>query len=629
MYEGYKIIALCISRASSERNLEFIEALNKSCNENKSKLFIFHSCTDFYHKTRCEEGDKAVFDLLDFDILDAVILFDETFVDKSVADRIVELTKKRNLPLLCIGTQRENAINFIFHYEMGFELVVRHAIEHHKVKNPCFIAGPKGEYSSEKRIEVYKKVLRENNMAFDENRLFYGDYWWMPTRNAIDAILSSGNIPDALICANDNMAIASCEHLRKLGYKIPEDIMITGFDGIREAKCCNPPITTAKCDMNTATNNIVSVIDDILSGKSAEQCYYVPYTLDIYRSCGCQDDNSHIDTGELLKGAEDRFFRYQDDERKFHETSENITECETLNEVAIHIDQSDFYNSCVIVNKDCFDVTINPKSNKRTVSFDEDMTLLYLAHTDISQYPQSFKRKDILPNLHSLITEIDRPVLFNSISFLGIPMGYVCFYFPADTDNYTKIRQFVTALNNIIGTYRTVKYLEYAADSVEQSSVIDHMTGLNNRKGFYKKLPLLIEKAKSQSKHVMVATIDIDGLKYINDNFGHEEGDFAIKSVSNAVSSTAFSDSIIGRFGGDEIVACAICNDEEDEVIFKNDILQLLKELNAKISKPYPVCASVGVCSAPAESIDFEAALKISDDRMYIMKIGQPNRRKR
>ncbi len=627
MYEGHKIIALCISRANSERNLEFIQALNKACIENKSRLFIFHSCTDFYHWTRWEEGEKSVFDLLDFDIIDAVVLFDETFDDKRVTDNIADFAVAKGIPLICVGADREKAINFLFEYESGFEQVVRHAIEYHGMKNPCLIAGRKGEPLSEKRIAVYKKVLEENSIDFKEDRLFYGDYWWMPTRNSIDKIIASGDIPDAVICANDSMAVAACEYLKKKGYQIPDDIIVTGFDGTKEAKCCNPPITTAKCNLEATAADIVEVVENILQGRQVNKQYNVSFVLDVYCSCGC-NISVQVDTDELLRSSEGRFFRYQNDERTFYEMSEKVIECKGPQDIIKLIDTSNLYSNCIIVNSDCLEESINPTKNKREKSYDDEMELIYLSHADISGYPQLFYRKNIIPNLYHTVIENDKPLIFNAISFFGVPMGYVCFWFETDLENYAKINQFVTSLNNIIGSYRTVKYLEYVADSVEQMSARDFMTDMANRKGFYKMLPTIIEKAEQEKKQILVASIDIDGLKYINDNFGHEEGDFAIKSIADTVKKVDFCDIIFGRFGGDELVACAVCDGEKDEIRFKNDVLQQLKDLNEKVSKPYAVSASIGVYVVSPKNLDFEAALKVSDDRMYIMKTGQPNRRK-
>ncbi len=629
MLNGYKILALCITKAGTKRSFEIIEAFYNSCLKYDYRLFIYHSCSDFFMKAQYSEGDKAVFDLMDFNIIDGVILFEEAFIDKSVADTIAKRVTEHNVPLISVCAERENATNFIFDYAVGFEQLVRHVIEHHNVRNTCFIAGGKGEYYSEERIAIYKKVLHENGIEFREDRLFYGEYWHMPTAAAVEAILSSGDIPEAIICANDNMAITTCEVLAKHGYKVPDDIIVTGFDGSVEARSCTPPLTTCKCDLSLAADIVMSAITDIFSGKKTEKLHKVPYSLDVYRSCGCTIfAESSVNVGDIIKKSEDRFFRYQGDERAFSEMSESVLECYSPHDFCMHLDRFNFYNTSIILNNDCFDESINPTTATRENSFDEEMTLLYESHTDLSNYPMPFKRNEILHNLDYILDDKKHPITFSSLSFFGVPMGYVAFSFTVDIDNYCKILQYVTSLNNIIGSYRTVKYLRYTAENVERMSKLDFMTGLCNRQGFYNMLPSIIDTAKKSGKHLLVATIDVDGLKMINDNYGHEEGDFAIKSVSDIVSAIDYSHKICGRFGGDEIVICAACNGNEDEAELKNYMISSLKEINSVSGKPYLVSASIGICIAASEDFTFEDALKISDEKMYLMKIGRPNRRK-
>ncbi len=629
MLHGYKILALCITKAATKRSFEIIEAFSNSCLKYGYRLFIYHSCSDFSLKTQYSEGDKAVFSLMDFNIIDAVILFDEAFMDTSVSDMIAQSANQHNIPLISVCAERENAVNFVFDYAIGFEQLVRHVIEYHNARNTCFIAGGKGEYYSEERISIYKKVLFENGIEFKESRLFYGDYWHMPTEAAVEAIIASGDIPEAIICANDNMAITTSEMLTKRGYSVPGDIIVTGFDGSVEARSCTPPITTCKCELSLATDTVISAIGDIFNGIQIQRLHKIPYSLDVYRSCGCNViSEDSVNVGNLIKKAEDRFFRYQSDERAFYELSESVLECYSPHDLCMHLHRFHFYNTSIILNNDCFDKSINPANATRENSFDDEMMLLYESHVDLTDYPMPFKRSEVIHKIDYTLDQMKNPITFSSLSFFGVPMGYAVFSFTVDIDNYCKILQYVTSLNNIIGSYRTMRYLRHTADNVERMSKQDFMTGLCNRQGFYNALPLIVESAKQAHKYLLVATIDIDGLKMINDTYGHEEGDFAIKSVSDTVAELYYPDKICGRFGGDEIVVCAVCNGMEDEAELKQYISNRLKEVNDTADKPYPVSASIGICIADYESFNFEEALKISDEKMYIMKIGRPNRRR-
>ncbi|MGN0577813.1 MAG: GGDEF domain-containing protein [Ruminiclostridium sp.] len=619
MYNGHRIISLCISKASSERNFEFIQALNQAVISYNYRLFIYHTCSDLYWKTKCEEGDKAVFELIDYSVTDALIIFDEAFHDKDFADKIVDGALHNGIPVISVGAVREGCISFMFDYEKGFEQIVRHIIEFHGIKNTCFIAGQKGEACSEQRIAVYKKVLSDNNIDFSGSRLFYGDYWWWPTQCAVEQIIDSGDIPRAVICANDMMAITVCEIFRKHGYRVPEDIAVTGFDGTREAISCNPPLTTCKCSFDNASEKIVGVLERVFSGKPTDKLNLIDFSPIIYSSCGCGGKSTGINFGEMLKKTEDRFVHYQDDERSLYELTEIITSCKTVGDFSERLGQFNFYGTCIVLNKDCFDGSVNPAQYSRSATFDEEMTVVYSSDKNADNIPCSIKRSSITPDFPYLL-EQPNPLVFSSLSYLGYPMGYVCFSFNTDPDNYCKIHQFVTALNNTIGSYRSVKYPEYLSSH-------DFLTGMYNRSGFYRELPHLISRAGNNDK-ILVASVDANGLKRINDKFGHDSGDFAIKSVAGAIASLPLENKICGRFGGDEFVICAVSSEETADEKIKQHILDSISELNRTANKEFSISASVGVFTSEPDNFDFSYALKQSDDLMYIMKIGHPDRRK-
>jgi diguanylate cyclase (GGDEF)-like protein len=162
--------------------------------------------------------------------------------------------------------------------------------------------------------------------------------------------------------------------------------------------------------------------------------------------------------------------------------------------------------------------------------------------------------------------------------------------------------------------------LKQAISKLEEMYVQDYLTGLMNRRGFYKKLGEKISKLKQDSnKQFMVISIDLNGLKYINDVFGHGEGDNAIKTVARCMISNAVQDEICARFGGDEFVVAGIIEKDSnyaDEYVtqFKNSIAYYNKYSN----KPYEVGASCGVyIGLPTKEADVDEMIKRADDIMY------------
>ncbi len=615
MIFGKKIIALCIANAGDHGHFRFIQALNGVLEENGYKLFVYHTCTDFYHQKQCEEGEKAIFDLINYDIVDGVVVFCESFKDPEVAERIIASANCHKTPVISLGEVHPNAVPLMFDYESGFEAVVRHVIEEHGITDTCMIAGVKGEYHSEDRIKIYKKVLEENGLPFCEEQLLYGDFWWGPTKQAVNQMITEGRLPKAVICANDSMAIAACEEINKHGYSVPEQVIVTGFDGTLEGLLNKPALTTATCDMNLAAKEIINILSQIEAFQPLQKVYQVPYVMAVYSSCGCKREAEYgINIGERLKWAEDRFIKYQDDERSLMEVSEMILGCESPKQFAECLKEFNFYNVCIVLNEDCLDETINPALHERKEPFDDRMQVVYRTETENALFPEAMPRDYILPNLEEWICERDVPLLFSPLTFLGKVFGYL-HYGSFALEEYAKILQYVKTLSNAFGTYRMMSNLKYTAASIEQMSRMDYLTGLLNRTGFFAALPDLLEKA--ERKYVIVASIDVDNLKKINDRYGHVAGDFVITAVAQAMEKIPFEEKLCGRFGGDEMVVCAVADTVAEERMLKEGIEHNLAVINEKSGNPYRAEASIGVVTVRSDSFALMEALKKAEKLMY------------
>lgn len=128
---------------------------------------------------------------------------------------------------------------------------------------------------------------------------------------------------------------------------------------------------------------------------------------------------------------------------------------------------------------------------------------------------------------------------------------------------------------------------------------------------------------------IIVASIDLDGLKNINDKFGHDDGDYAIMSVANALKSVNLSNKICARFGGDEFVLCACITDESiaKDIIRKN-INDYLDKINSSKIKDYTISVSIGTYTEDLKKFNFDFSLQMSDKEMYEEKMRKPSRRK-
>lgn len=626
MYKENKVIALCISKISI--HTEFIRALNNVLQNNGYKLFVYHTCSDLFWNNQTEKAEKAVFDLIDYNIVDAVIVHEEAFFDKETVKKIISRADENKKPVIIIGADDGKHISMYFDHEKGFEVIVRHVIEYHNIKNVHFIAGVKGEYHSDERIRVFKKVLCDNGIAFSDDMLSYGDYWHMPTKEAVDRLLKRGTLPQAIICANDSMAITVCEELEMNNIRVPEDIIVTGFDGIKDVEYCSPSITTCKYDSTLFVEKLYSLAEKMLSGSEnmPVQRYAIDFSPIMNQSCGCNKERKRKNMGLMLKYSEDIFNSYCEHERTYHELLENCVMCDTTDDITEGLRKADIGRTIITLNKSCFDSSINPLKEQREQSFDERMVVAY-SSIELMKLPYECSLYEITPVLANFM-DYTNPLVFTALGFMGVPFGYVVQNYDANDEEYSRIPQCINAINTLIGCNRNVRYIKYASDQIEKMSMQDYLTESYNRSGFYSNLSSVVSTAAHSGRKLAVVSIDADGLKYVNDNFGHINGDFVIRTASKALQNISFEDKICGRFGGDELAACVVIDDTESaEAVIKSDIKRYLDDVNSNSGKPFEVSVSVGVYICGADGFDFDEAYKSADVLMY--KDKEPKARSR
>lgn len=150
-------------------------------------------------------------------------------------------------------------------------------------------------------------------------------------------------------------------------------------------------------------------------------------------------------------------------------------------------------------------------------------------------------------------------------------------------------------------------------------AVKDPLTGLYNRQGFNTNAVALLEKNKNTGIYTAVMYIDMDRLKEINDNYGHDDGDYCIKAIGRILSSIVKGRGVVGRFGGDEFAAVVSLRGKDgDASFFKNQIEGAFLNFNSMQDKEYELSVSVGIeVLAPSQEISFEEALNLADEKLY------------
>jgi diguanylate cyclase (GGDEF)-like protein len=159
-------------------------------------------------------------------------------------------------------------------------------------------------------------------------------------------------------------------------------------------------------------------------------------------------------------------------------------------------------------------------------------------------------------------------------------------------------------------------------------SLLDELTGLHNRRGFISLAEQRLKLTSRQGVRSSLIFIDVDNLKYINDNFGHREGDYALQQIASLLRECFRESDIIGRLGGDEFcILLSHAGDTGDHMVRKR-LFQLIGRSNENSRRFYALSVSLGIVEV-AGPHDLEQQISRADALMYEHKRAKQVRSER
>ncbi|MBR1860298.1 MAG: EAL domain-containing protein [Lachnospiraceae bacterium] len=303
------IIGVCVTRVQGEMCRTFLGCLLKGAEAAGYRVCVFQSVYDFDEMD--ESGAGYVFDMIPFDELCAVIILHDTIYDIEIKNRIIERATEKGLPVIMARDIDPRCYSLIGDFEESYYELLTKVIEKNSVSDVYYIGGRRNSgVDSRKRIELFRNVCEEKCIYFDDTRLGYGEYYELPTYKIIDALLEGGKKPPrAIFCANDIMALAVIEKIESYGYKVPEDTVVVGFDGLESAKYSKPRLTTCSESMDNLTELALEVIGKAINEGIAPGVFKYKYAPVFAESAGFESRQD-----EMTDTSLEIFRRFRSDE---------------------------------------------------------------------------------------------------------------------------------------------------------------------------------------------------------------------------------------------------------------------------------------------------------------------------
>ncbi|MCK5266763.1 MAG: GGDEF domain-containing protein [Spirochaetes bacterium] len=284
----------------------------------------------------------------------------------------------------------------------------------------------------------------------------------------------------------------------------------------------------------------------------------------------------------------------------------------------------------------------NTDSNEWQPTEFSELVLAYSDDKDINlnAYEAIFQTSNLLPD-DVLKKDKNYIMIIKSLFFRNDQIGYVIFelgsmegivYETLQSQISNTLKSSALIKARIDAEARLVGALNELEDSnrkLHNQSHRDELTGLYNRRGFLSLAEHNMNLALRMKQSGIVFFIDLDGLKDINDLFGHNEGDLAIKATANILSSTFRKVDIVSRLGGDEFMIFAINIPANFYKTVKKRLYDLLVRFNNISDKPYDLSFSLGAEGfSENETRSILKLMSEADKKLYREKKSKKGKKK-
>lgn len=626
----YKI-AIIVAGIDQKYQSSILHGIQSASSECSLDFYIFASFSGIMDNVRHDTGELNIFKLPDFNDFDGAVLLTNTIDYQYAVNDILRRIKSAKIPAVCI----DNDIDGLFHIGIDNKSAMREITEHfikiHGFTKFNYISGPANNSESADRLDAFLEVLKENNIEIDENRIYYGDFRAPSGKSAIEYFRkNTSHMPQAIICANDVMAAAAINQLYEDGFKVPSEIAVSGFDNTFNNHNLRIELTSVERPLALSGQLAAKMLYNHFNGIPQNRSIILNMSTRFTESCGCHDSVIQDYKGykELNIINYSRVENYNAYMTIFNQLSCKLHGCSTFNEYieclkkfVVDIDPEEFY-FCLCDNWHHESIDQNGIMKKEEVpTYYTENILIPIAYCNGKFYDKkSINKKQLIPDI------IRNKSAGNLYYFLPLHFGERCLGYMAIGNCKVSLHNemfhsWCITINNSLENIRKLMCLNHAVNKLKSLYTQDSFSGIYNRHGFVQATNDIFNACTEEHRNIMLMFIDLDGLKFINDTYGHDIGDTAIRSIADVLCRSCTKNEIYCRFGGDEFIVFAADYTDSDAECLTQKIENNISAENEKLNNSFVLSASTGyIIAIPKKGDDLFKFVTEADKIMYETK---------
>lgn len=624
-----KKIAVYANGFSMDSLREVIEGIRLYAEKKDFDVFVFLSFAAYSEEHGLNQGELNVYKLGFIDDFDGAIVLSTHLNSPPAAMEICNRAKEKGVPVVSVGMHIEGVPCVSVTNEEGMRDLITHLVEDHGVKRITYLGGTADHIDNLARLETTKTVLKEHGLELAEKDIIYGDWGNTVAREVVRELdASEEGLPDAIVAANDIMALAAATELLEMGKTLPDDVIVTGFDNIPYGKVFLPALTTVDQNYPLIGETCCKVIFDIMEGRECPDTIKIPSKFVRAESCGCTNQEHYVNLRREF--CQSSYRRHIDSsalemyERILRSRIMDMADYESL-----RLSMQDHYSRNNAFEGKEFYIVINSEYFEDAVAKEEE--LFVNGYKESLEVVVAFKdggicdigktsRRELIPRYAKKDGE-QHVYFIMPLHHFQFNYGYVILTDDPPIMKLDMLSPYLEKLQQSLKLLRINLRLDNLNKDLTRIYNRDPMTGLFNRLAYEEKAMALFEQCAKEKKPMLVMFVDINYMKRINDQYGHLHGDNAIKTVAGSIKYVLKKNWIGVRFGGDEFLIVGDDCDEAGAIAVRHSILAFLELKNHDGSQPYEISASCGyVITDPERNASLQDYVKEADNIMYKIK---------
>ena len=639
MKDGKARIGILLNDINSDYVKEIVDGARSLCSEKGLPLFIFpigelnfsYHPFDYQKRVLAQFCNKSNVDGL---VVCSSVL--EKFSKKEEFEAF--LNGFGDIPLVSIGSKISKRTSILCDPKPGIQKIMEAIVDQRKCKKICVLGNIPGSREAAERTQAILNYLRKKGIRFDERFIIGGNFTYEDALKHLEEYWDDkGSFDfDAVVALNDDMAFAALDFCDRKKIKVPEQILVSGFDNVPRAEFSRPSLTTVSQDIFGQGRTAVEVLLNLIDKKRVQGEIFVNSTAVFRNSCSPANARlaengvgGYVGTEWLEK--KNQFYILNDflisgqvrlNMAKLRKYFKENIERFGVTAAALCVYDPPFY---VNDKSDCPGL---PEKACVYASFDNSKRYIQ----NINSQPIEFDpRKCMLPE----------GILDFSFGMYKVAPLFKCetqygyMVFRCGPHEHLVYSMMAFAFGQLVSDAWEASKLENEARMRQERaaklnliSKTDELTGLLNRRGFMELGQQTIDIALVLRQGGMVIFGDMDGLKNINDTYGHDAGDRAIKAEAEILKKCFRASDIVGRLGGDEFVILAAGLAEPRLSVIRENIEAACKAWNIVHNEPFEISISMGCKSFSSDNKSLEEILKEADNLLYEEKRQKKNSRR-